>query len=66
MAASKGQPWAVTMLEKQTPRLLESLVRDGRTHSRMITVSLLWEITTFVGILLGILGSGVSALILKF
>ena len=30
LAASKGQHQAVTIREKQTPRLLESLVKDGR------------------------------------
>ena len=54
MAARKSQVQAVTMSEKQTPLLTESLVRDGRTHSLMITVLLMWEITTSVGILLGL------------
>ena len=50
LAASKGQHWVVTMLEKRTPPLTGSLVRDGRTQSLMIMISPTWEITTSVGI----------------
>ena len=51
--ANKSQPQAVTMWEKSTRPMTGSLVRDGRTHSRMITVSPMWEITTSVGIPMG-------------
>ena len=41
------------MLEKLTPPSTGFLVRDGRTHILMITLTPMWEITTSVGILLG-------------
>ena len=50
LAANKGQHQVVIIQEKQTPRLTESLVRDGRRHILMIMVSPTWEITTSVGI----------------
>ena len=53
LAASKGQPQVVTMQEKQTPPSTESLVKGGRIQSLMITLSLMWEITTSVGIPIG-------------
>ena len=66
LVASKSRHQVVTMLEKQTPLLTGSLVRDGRTHSRMIMISPMWEITTSVGILMGILRAcGATPLILK-
>ena len=49
LVASKGQLQVVTMLEKQTPLLMGSLVSDGQTQSRMIMISPMWEITTSVG-----------------
>ena len=65
LAASKGQHQVVTTMEKQIQLLTRSLVRDGRKHSRIITVSPMWEITTSVGILEGIQGFGVTPLIQK-
>ena len=50
LAASKGQHQVVIMWEKQTPRLTDSLVRDGPRHIRMTMISPTWEITTSVGI----------------
>ena len=59
LVASKGQLQVVTMLEKQTPLLMGSLVSDGQTQSRMIMISPMWEITTFAGIRMGIQQCGV-------
>ena len=44
LAASKDQPLAVTMWEKPTQHLMESLVRNGRLLSRMDTFTPTWEI----------------------
>ena len=64
LAASKSQAQVVIMKGKQTPPWMGSLVRDGRRDNHMITVSLDWEIITFVGILImGILGCGASPVI---
>ena len=54
LVPSKGQLQVVTMLEKQTPLLMGSLVSDGQTQSRMIMISPMWEITTSVGIQTGL------------
>ena len=50
LAANKDRHQVVIIWEKQTPRLTESLVRDGRRHIHMTMISLTWEITTSVGI----------------
>ena len=50
LTARKCQPLALTMLERQTPPLTGSLVRDGQTLGPIITVLLMWEITTSAGI----------------
>ena len=51
LAASKSRPQVVPMKEERTQLLTESLVRNGRRHILIITVSLMWEITTSAGIL---------------
>ena len=62
LVASKGQHWVVTMLEKRTQQLTGFLVRGGL----IIMISSMWEITTSVGIPLGLLmGCGATPLILK-
>ena len=53
MIVNKDGFQAVSTMGKQIPPLMGSLVRDGRTQSPTITVSPMWEITTFVGILIG-------------
>ena len=64
LVASKSQPQVMTMLEKQTSLLAESLVSDGRTQSHIIIAIPTWEITTFVVIpIIGMLRFGVSPLI---
>ena len=52
LVARRGRHWVVTMLDKQIPLLTGSLVRDGQTQIR---VTLMWEITTSAGILMGTL-----------
>ena len=64
LVASKSQPQVVTMLEKQTPPLRGSLVRDGRIQIHIIIALPTLEITTFVVIpIIGMLRFGVSPLI---
>ena len=50
LAASKDQPLAVTMWEKPTLHLMESLVRNGRSLYRMDIITPTWEIIISVGI----------------
>ena len=66
--ASKARLQAVLMWEKPTRQLMGSLVKDGHTHSPMTTVSRIWEITTFVGIRMGLHNPRCGAIprILKF
>ena len=54
LAASIGQHRAGTTKGPSTQRGMETLVRGGRTPSPMTTGSPMWEITTSVGILLGV------------
>ena len=49
-SACRSPHQAVTTWERWTPRLTSFLVRDGRTHSLMITPLPMWEITTSAGI----------------
>ena len=53
LTASKDRLQAMTILEKQTPPLMASVVKVGRTHNHTITVSPMWETTTSAGIPLG-------------
>ena len=55
LAASQSQPQVALIWEKSTQPLMASLVRNGLTKIRMITVSPMLEITTSVGTLLGLL-----------
>ena len=65
LAANKSQPQVALIWEKSTQPLMVSLVRNGLTKSRMITVSPMLEITTSAGTLLEVLSprSGASPLI---
>ena len=54
LAANRGQHQVALMSEKLTPPLMGSLAKDGLTQSLMDMISLFWEITTSVGILLGL------------
>ena len=65
LAASQSQPQVALIWEKSTQPLMVSLVRNGLTKSRMITVSPMLEITTSAETLLEVLSprSGASPLI---
>ena len=65
LAASQSQPQVALIWEKSTQPLMASLVRNGPTKSRMITVSPMLEITTSAETLLEVLSprSGASPLI---
>ena len=65
LAANKSQPQVALIWEEPTPPLMVSLVRNGLTKSRMITVSPMLEITTSAETLLEVLSprSGASPLI---
>ena len=54
LAAKRGQHQAALMSEKLTPPKMGSLAKAGRTQSLMNMISPLWEITTSVGILVGL------------
>ena len=50
LAANKSRHQVMIMWEKQTPHLKGFLVKGGRRHILVITVSHMKEITTSVGI----------------
>ena len=62
LAANRGRHQVVIIQEKQTPLSTGSLVRDGQTLGLMTMISPTWEITTSVGIPMGLLNSKCGAI----